>query len=528
MNAGSCVYLNETWTISIDSCSGNLHELPFCLLESIKVTKMQGPWVLTPVTLKIGDAELSLTYQEKNIYGSLKMENLSSASLSFHLTDIPLDHLLSEDTVLTGSVSTECEIAPILQALFNQPTTLSGHVSGSFELFGTYSQPQIKGTGHLTQGAYEIPEIGVFLTDLTANIEANNTELLIKDLKASDGQGGNVTGTGYFSVDSIQNYPFALQLNLQEASLLNQDYVQAICNGLLTLQGNQTLGELQGQLQASKASVAIPDRSYSARNTVDVTYINIPEHLPVPQAMQAQKTSSWPLHLNIHLEIPRTLAITGRDLTSLWRGDIDVQGTAKEPLIFGELKISEGEYLFNGNPFNMQQGTISFAGDLDKKTTLYVIADKDLDKVKVNVIAKGPIKNPEISFRSNPPLPQREILSWILFNRGTSEISPFQGAQLSESITNLSANQQGPDVLSKIRSTLGIDRFEICRNPNSNNNDVNVQIGKYISDNFLVSVIKSDVNKVAIEATLTDALKLQAQVGEDAQGQLLLKWKRDY
>src|SRR5690606_30756378 len=141
-------------------------------------------------------------------------------------------------------------------------------------------------------------------------------------------------------------------------------------------------------------------------------------------------------------------------------------------------------------------------------------------------IAKGPIKKPELSFRSNPPLPQREILSWILFNRGASEISPFQGSQLSESITNLSTNQEGPDILSKIRSTLKIDRFEICRNPKNDNNEVNVHVGKYISDNVLISVIKSDVNRLAIEATITERIKLQAQVGDDSQGQLLLKWKR--
>lgn len=429
---------------------------------------------------------------------------------------------------LSGNITAEWEMAQLLHSLLDTPTTFSGHAAASFQLSGTYSQPEVKGTGRLTNGSYEIPEIGVSLTNLSANIEANGTQLQIKDLQAVDGKEGSVTGTGYFLIEPVQHYPFTLQLDLKEAALLNQDYVQIVCNGPLTLTGNQEGGKLQGQLQASTASIAIPDRSYAARNLVDVTYINIPQHMPTPQSLHIRQSHSWPLGLDIHLQFPRSLSITGRDLTSTWRGEIDIQGTAKEPLIFGELKISDGEYLFNGNPFDISQGTITFAGDIDKKTALYVIAGKDLDKVKVDVIAKGAIKNPEISFRSNPPLPQREILSWILFNRGTSEISPFQGAQLSESITNLSANQQGPDVLSKIRSTLGIDRFEIGRNPNSNSNDVNIQIGKYISDNFLISVIKSDVSKVAIEATLTDTIKLQAQVGEDAQGQLLLKWKRDY
>lgn len=440
---------------------------------------------------------------------------------------VPFEFHIAPEAPLSGSITAEGEIAPILQLVLDNPTTFSGHATTVLNLAGTFSNPQLTGSCEISAGSYEIPEIGVLLVDLSAKIEAIGSQLNITHLEANDGKGGHVAGSGNFLIDKEQFNPFILQLNLTEATLLNQDFVQVVCNGPLTFKGNSKEGALFGELQVPKATVTIPERSYSTINTVEVTYINIPENTPKPQALNTQN-SSWPLALDIHLIIPRSLSVKGKDLSSIWRGEIAVQGQAKTPLLFGELKITDGEYLFNGNPFAINQGTITFAGDLDKKTTLYVIASKDLDKIKVDVIAKGPIRNPELSFRSNPPLPQREILSWILFNRGTSEISPFQGSQLSESITNLSTNQQGPDVLSKIRSTLGIDRFEICRNPNNDNNEVNVQVGKYISDNVLISVIKSDVNRLAIEATLTDKIKLQAQVGDDSQGQILLKWKRDY
>lgn len=439
----------------------------------------------------------------------------------------PFKFHIDPEAPLSGSVSAEGEIAPLLQIVLDNPTTFSGHAKTVLNLSGNFSNPQLAGSCEISGGSYEIPEIGVLLVDLFATIEATGSQLNITHLEAKDGKGGRVAGTGSFLIDKEQSNPFLLQLTLEEATLLNQDFVQVVCNGPLTFKGNSKEGSLSGELQVSRAAVTIPERTYSTINTVEVTYINLPENAPKPQALDTQN-SSWPLALDIHLIIPRSLSVKGKDLSSIWKGEIAVQGQAKTPLLFGELKITDGEYLFNGNPFAINQGTITFAGDLDKKTTLYVIASKDLDKIKVDVIAKGPIRNPELSFRSNPPLPQREILSWILFNRGTSEISPFQGSQLSESITNLSTNQQGPDVLSKIRSTLGIDRFEICRNPNNDNNEVNVQVGKYISDNVLISVIKSDVNRLAIEATLTDKIKLQAQVGDDSQGQILLKWKRDY
>jgi autotransporter translocation and assembly factor TamB len=483
--------------------------------------------------LKPGSGDFSASI-ENNLFsgkGTLKTPDLPAMGidlqfpLAFSLS--PWEFNFDSNVPLTGNVTAEGEMAQVLQYLLKSPTSFSGNAKVALHLTGTFQQPQLNGKLDISRGAYEISEIGVLLQNLVASIDIQGPYLFIKQVTASDGKGGQLSGAGYYTIDKEQNNPFALELTLQEATLLNQDYVKIVCNGPLTFKGNSEEGTIIAQLEVSNASVNIPERSYSTINTVDVSYINIPKDTPQPQSAIAKKTS-WPLALDIHLNISKSLSIKGKDLDSNWRGELAVQGTGSAPLLFGELRITDGQYLFNGNPFTINQGTITFAGDIDKKTTLYVIAGKDLDKVKIDVIAKGPVKNPEISFRSNPPMPQREILSWLLFNRGTSQITPFQGAQLSESITNLSTNQQGPDVLSKIRSTFKIDRFEIGRNANEANTGVNVEVGKYISDNILISVIKSDVNKIAIEADLTDRIKLQGQVGDDSQGKLLLKWKRDY
>lgn len=468
-------------------------------------------------------AVISLLWYSSN--GQQKIKEGLNIQNSF----LPRDEssFVEDEYSLDGKLEIEGDIAQILQLFFDQRPSFSGHAHATLYLSGSFDLPHWNGSLTLSDGIYEIPEIGTSIKDLSATLENIGPRLQLTILEANDGRGGRISGSGYLLIDEELHHPYVLNLTLSEAAVFNQDYVQVVSNGLLTFQGNSEEGSLTGQLQASKASVIIPERSHSTINTVDVSYINVPTNTPNPQSYQRQHPA-WPLALNIRLSFPRTLTINGSDLSSYWKGDLFIQGTAENPSFLGDLKIVGGEYLFNGNPFEINQGMISFEGDIEKKTTFYVIASKNLDKVKIDVIAKGPIKNPSITFRSNPPLPQQEILSWILFNRGTSEISPFQGTQLSESVTNLSSQQKGPDVLSKIRSLLRIDRLEIGQNSLGNQNDVNVQVGKYISDNILISIITSDVNRLAIEATINDNIKLQAQVGDDSQGQLLLKWKRDY
>jgi len=318
-------------------------------------------------------------------------------------------------------------------------------------------------------------------------------------------------------------------LHLENATTINQDFVQASFSGDLSLLGDLKTGHLAGSLDAHEAIFTIPDQASAMLNTVDVTFINQPNNETIPQAQALDISSNeWPLTFDIAVNFPKNLRIEGNFLTSIWQGKLNLQGSDILPMIFGEIKVDHGQYLFNGKPFKINQGNITFAGEPANKTSLYIIANRDLDEVEIDIILKGPIKNPSISFRSNPPLPQREIISWLLFNQGTSEISSFQGSQLSESITNLDSNQQSTDVMTKIRNTLHIDRLDISRTGTGNDSQMNFKVGKYISDDVLLSINRSTVNRLAIEAALTKRVKLQAEVGDDAQGIMLLKWKKDY
>ena len=86
---------------------------------------------------------------------------------------------------------------------------------------------------------------------------------------------------------------------------------------------------------------------------------------------------------------------------------------------------------------------------------------------------------------------QRDILSWILFGRSSTEISPFQGTELSQSIKDLTKGKsKNPDVLTKLRESIGIDKIDISKTEGNQSNEVSIQVGKYISRGVLVRLIK--------------------------------------
>lgn len=428
---------------------------------------------------------------------------------------------------LSGKINIQGEIAPLYQLLLNDSTLLTGDISADLDLSGTLKNPHVDGVCDLRNGGFEITSLGTLLKNLNARFEIADSMITLSTLEAKDTSDGTVTGSGSVLLDISKGIPFHIDMELENVILLNQDNMQASASGFLNFSGGSSSGDITGLLQTNDAVITLPESSKQSRHHVEVTFINVPAQSLAPKSF-THTPSSWPLTLNINLNIPDNLTIKGNDLSSQWKGGLSIQGSTENPLYFGSIKILYGQYFFNGKPFEINQGVVMAAGELDKKTVLYVIATKDLEEVKIDVIIKGPTNKPIISFRSNPPLPQREILSWLLFDRGSSEISSFQGSQLNESISNLGSTHQGADILTKIRSALGIDRFEIVRNNTSDEGSVDFKVGKYISDNVLISINKSDVNTVSVEASLSKKIKLQAQVGDDAEAQILLNWKRDY
>lgn len=429
-----------------------------------------------------------------------------------------------------AKVEAQGEIAPLLQLLVIETSSLSGKTHVSLDISGSFSDPHVSGNITIAEGIFESPNTGAVFHHLNASVEAHDKILVLKEFKALDLSDGIIQGVGSLELKRELGFPFTLELQLSKIRLLNLDFVKAIASGEVVITGNSRMGKIQGHLTTDSVQTTIPEQSSALAHAIDVKYINVPKGEVSPVFTTSRPR--WPLELDLQIDVEKNATIKAKDLSSYWHGGVKVQGMAHAPLFFGDFKIIKGEYHFNGQTFDIKEGTISFAGESDKKTTLYVIASKDLGKIVAEVILKGPVKNPLIAFRSNPPMSQREILSWILFGRGSTDITPFQGSELSQSISDLAkARKKEPDMLTKIRDKIGIDRIDISKTEGNESNEVSLQVGKYISRGVFVKLnksITSEANQVGIEANLWPNIKAEAQVGDDSSTQLQLKWKQDY
>lgn len=431
---------------------------------------------------------------------------------------------------LKAHLLAEGEIAPLLELLVIESSSLTGKVSVELDAHGSFNDPHIKGNIAIKNGSFESSDTGAVFHHLNARLEANDQTLVLREFETKDMNDGMIRGTGVLELKRELGFPFSLQLQLSRIRILNLDFAKSIASGEATVKGTSRGAKVTGQLVTDSLQVTIPEQTSAVANSIDVKYINLQKGEVSPIFTSSQPR--WPVELDVKIDASKNATIKAKSLSSHWQGGVRVNGTAHAPQLFGDFKIIKGEYDFNGKTFDIKEGTITFAGDPEKKTTLYVIASKDLGKLIAEVILKGSVKNPSIAFRSNPPMSQREILSWILFGRGATDITPFQGAELSQSVNNLAKeSNKGPDVLTKIRDSIGVDRIDISKSEGNESNEVSLQVGKYISRGVFVTLnksITSEANQVGIEANLWPNIKAEAHVGDDASTQFQLKWKRDY
>src|SRR5262249_23463134 len=112
-------------------------------------------------------------------------------------------------------------------------------------------------------------------------------------------------------------------------------------------------------------------------------------------------------------------------------GDIYLYKDPRQPLyVTGSLDSITGSDSFQGRRIDIHPSSwVTFGGDLNPE--LYIDVRRVISAVETRVTISGSFRDPELQFASNPPLPSSEILSLIVFNTSTNELSALQQQQLA-------------------------------------------------------------------------------------------------
>lgn len=462
-------------------------------------------------------------YERKKDRGTLDFK----IPFGVHFYPFKLDLNTEEDAFI--DLRYKGMVNPFIQAILPQNHLLEGKTEISFQLKGALSHPHMRGFATLNHGYYENLFLGLVLKNITSKLEAKGEKIELSHFDSNDDLEGQIKASGEVSLNFDNKMPFHINVDLESGKVIQFDFLDATFTGGLSLKGNLDQAELKGDLDVSQANVTIPNYFGSNLPKLPVTYI-YPRERKCPKP-DSNMTPFIPINFDLHLDVADKVTLKGRGLDTVWGGKLDIQGDDKRPQFEGKLKNKEGTFVFAGKVLTLEEGLIKFDGDLLKKTYINLIARTQIHNAKILAYLQGPILGPKLSFRSDPPHSQTEIVSLILFNEPVKKLKAFQAVSLTHSLSTLGGTYLGPDIIDKVRRGIGVDQLTFGSSIQKGGDYTTIQVGKYITRNVLITLnrpLSTGTSPFVITAHVKGGIELQTYFDENELSKIRIQWKLSY
>ena len=232
-------------------------------------------------------------------------------------------------------------------------------------------------------------------------------QLIFNQITGITPGGGSISGSGNINFTGGRT-AMNLSFNATQALLLNRDDVAARATGPLQIRSDGQGGTISGDLKLNKGKFQLGRASAAS----GVPQLNVIETgLDPEDVIERKDLHPWKLKLEI---AGNEIRVTGLGIDSLWSTRLHVGGLADDPAFTGTANLVQGNYNFAGRIFRLDRGTIRFRGETPVNPLLDIHAEATVQGLDAGVTVQGTGLKPEITFSSNPPLPQDELLGCCL------------------------------------------------------------------------------------------------------------------
>lgn len=395
-------------------------------------------------------------------------------------------------------------------------------------LRGTAAAPRAGGTVRLSGGRFDDSVNGVALSQIEAVLTGTDRSVTITSLRASTTNGGSVSGRGSVALDPAGGYPGRIDLDLNNAALVNSDLMRLVAEGRLGIEGALLNGpRLTGRLVLRTLDINVPDRFPGGVQDLNVRHVNASAKFKAksPSVQRPATPSRNGITLDLVLSAPNNnVFVRGLGMEAQLGGELKLSGTTRAPVTLGAFELRRGTFDFGGRRLTFTRGRITFTGTTDPE--LDFIAETTSTDITARVLVSGPASRPTVSFTSTPSLPQDEVLSRLLFGRSAGSLNAGQAVQLAQTVAQFSG---GAGALENVRRSLGVDSLELGANAEGTGGQLG--IGRRLNDNIYLGVRQgttSGSSRVTVDVDVTKHIRLQGATGADGSAEVGIGAQWDY
>lgn len=337
---------------------------------------------------------------------------------------------------------------------------LLNSISNSLFINGSASFSASLTNGNNLVGSADLKNISVRYIGSPISIQEGNGKVLFSNDRAlldnftAKANGGQIKVNGGLLFDKFSPNRFRLEVAATGLRVNYPDTVRSIVDSELLLQGSDKVQLLNGR-------VTIRHSEY--RQDIDLAKL-IASNFVFSVGNLTSFAFGNTLNLNIGVNAQDSLFVDNNVAEMVGSSSLKIGGTLNNPIISGRATISRGTLFLRSDRYNVTRGIVDFPNSRNGQLRFDIEADTDLRGYRIILNLAGTLNRFTTLLRSEPALPQSDIISLIttgqLLPPGVNAQSLDTQTRLSPALGLLSETlsqkvEQSTDKL------FGLNRFQI-------------------------------------------------------------------
>ncbi len=326
-----------------------------------------------------------------------------------------------------------------------------GQANANISIEGTISRPRITGRTTVSNASASYADFPVSLSKVNGDVVFDQSRFLFDNVTAESG-GGKLTLSGNVVYGEG---PLRYEVNAA-TTLIRIRYptgLSWLAGGTLQLSGSTRASLLSGRVEVQRLLFA---------PGVDVASF----------FAAASQTTSGPPSTSLFL---RNLSfdVEGQTMPGAqiqWAsaqigidGGVRLRGTWDRPILLGNIHLLGGQMAFRGNNFDLTRGDINFANPFRLDPVLNVEATATITQYQVTINFSGPASRLSMTYRSDPPLPDSDIIALLALGSPGEEagLRTQGGSSQNYGATALLSEAISTGIGGRIEHLFGISQFRV-------------------------------------------------------------------
>jgi translocation and assembly module TamB len=382
--------------------------------------------------------------------------------------------------------------------LLNPDITSSGQLRFDIDSYGRRSDPNIQGQIRIVNATFTQAGTPLGLRDGNGVLTLTRDRLDISKFEGKAG-GGTVTASGGIVYRPKLRFDLAMKAN--DVRLIYAQSVRTTLGSNLALTGQYDNALLRGQ-------VSIEQLSFTSNfDLMDMASQFGGGAAPLPPTGGFGEN----LRLEVAIHTPGSISLSSRNLSVGGSANLQLRGTAAQPVMLGRISLRDSELIFRGNRYLVQGGTVEFRNPSRTEPVVDVKADTTIDQYNIQLHFWGPVDHLHTNYSSDPALPAADVINLIAFGK-TSEAAAAQPTPAGLGAQSLIASQVSSQVTSRIEKLAGISQLSFDPNLGSGQRSAGARIAiqQRVTSKIFVTY-SADVTSIQQQA-----VKLEYQINRKA------------